>query len=75
MPARTTATRLWAILARESAVAVILRRGPSKQVLLIRGLGAGAAYLVFRFVLLKVGRFDPHEIDALWNSRRNNCRS
>ena len=31
-----TSTRLWAILARESDVAVVLRRGPSKQVLLIR---------------------------------------
>ena len=36
MPANEASTRLWVILARESDVAVVIRRGPSRQVLLIR---------------------------------------
>jgi hypothetical protein len=36
MPASNASARIWAILARQSDVAVVLRRGPSKQVLLIR---------------------------------------
>ena len=36
------------------------------------GLGAGAAYLTLRTLLLRLGGFKSHEIDVIWHGERKN---